>query len=48
LRARVLSGALYERFGSRGAADFADNVLTALRYEFGGHEDKAATKTGGA
>jgi 6-phosphogluconate dehydrogenase len=46
LRARVLSGALYERFGSRGAADFAGKVLAALRYEFGGHEEKAAAKKG--
>jgi 6-phosphogluconate dehydrogenase len=46
--APVLSAALYERFGSRGAADFADKVLSALRYEFGGHEEKAAAKTGGA
>jgi len=44
----VLSAALYERFGSRGEADFADKVLSALRYEFGGHEEKAAATTGGA
>jgi 6-phosphogluconate dehydrogenase len=42
--APVLSAALYERFSSRGEADFADKVLSALRYEFGGHEEKAATK----
>jgi 6-phosphogluconate dehydrogenase len=46
--APVLSAALYERFGSRGEADFADKVLSALRYEFGGHEEKTAAKTGGA
>jgi 6-phosphogluconate dehydrogenase len=46
--APVLSAALYERFGSRGAADFADKVLSALRYEFGGHEERAAAETGGA
>jgi 6-phosphogluconate dehydrogenase len=46
--APVLSAALYERFSSRGEADFADKVLSALRYEFGGHEEKAAAKTGGA
>ena len=46
--AHVLSAALYERFGSRGEADFADKVLSALRYEFGGHEEKAAAKKGGA
>jgi 6-phosphogluconate dehydrogenase len=44
----VLSAALYERFGSRGEADFADKVLSALRYEFGGHKEKAAAKQGGA
>jgi 6-phosphogluconate dehydrogenase len=36
------------RFGSRGEAGFADKVLSALRYEFGGHEEKAAAKEGGA
>jgi 6-phosphogluconate dehydrogenase len=45
--APVLSAALYERFSSRGEADFADKMLSALRYQFGGHEEKAATgKTG--
>jgi len=38
----VLTAALYERFSSRGEADFADRVLSALRYEFGGHLEKAA------
>ncbi len=33
----VLSSALYERFSSRGEADFADELLSAMRYEFGGH-----------
>ena len=42
--ASVLSTALYERFSSRGAADFADKVLSALRYQFGGHEEKSAAK----
>jgi 6-phosphogluconate dehydrogenase len=42
--APVLSAALYERFGSRGEADFADKLLSALRYEFGGHQEKAAGK----
>jgi 6-phosphogluconate dehydrogenase len=46
--APVLSAALYERFGSRGGADFADKILSALRYEFGGHQEKAAAKNGGA
>jgi 6-phosphogluconate dehydrogenase len=38
----VLSAALYERFSSRGAADFADKLLSAMRYEFGGHVEKSA------
>lgn len=38
--AHVLSAALYERFGSRGAADFANKLLSAMRYEFGGHLEK--------
>jgi 6-phosphogluconate dehydrogenase len=40
--AHVLSAALYERFSSRGAADFADRLLSAMRYEFGGHLEKSA------
>jgi 6-phosphogluconate dehydrogenase len=38
--AHVLSSALYERFSSRGEADFADKLLSAMRYEFGGHVEK--------
>jgi 6-phosphogluconate dehydrogenase len=38
--AHVLSSALYERFSSRGQADFADKLLSAMRYEFGGHIEK--------
>src|SRR5438876_2930709 len=38
----VLTAALYERFSSRGEADFADKLLSALRYEFGGHREKSA------
>jgi 6-phosphogluconate dehydrogenase len=38
--AHVLSSALYERFGSRGSADFANKLLSAMRYEFGGHVEK--------
>ena len=38
--AHVLSAALYERFSSRGEADFANRVLSAMRYEFGGHVEK--------
>jgi 6-phosphogluconate dehydrogenase len=41
--AHVLTAALYERFSSRGEADFADKLLSALRYEFGGHLEKSAT-----
>ena len=40
--AQVLSVALYERFASRGEADFADKLLSAMRKEFGGHVEKAA------
>jgi 6-phosphogluconate dehydrogenase len=36
----VLSTALYSRFGSRGLDDFADKALSAMRYQFGGHEEK--------
>ena len=36
----VLSAALYQRFSSRGAADFADRVLSAMRHAFGGHREK--------
>jgi 6-phosphogluconate dehydrogenase len=39
--APVLSAALYERFSSRGAADFADRLVSAMRYEFGGHREKS-------
>jgi 6-phosphogluconate dehydrogenase len=42
--APVLSATLYERFSSRGEDDFADKLLSALRYQFGGHEEKAAAK----
>ena len=40
--APVLSAALYERFSSRGRADFQDKLLSAMRYEFGGHLEKIA------
>jgi 6-phosphogluconate dehydrogenase len=39
--AHVLTAALYERFSSRGEADFADKLLSAMRYEFGGHLEKS-------
>jgi len=38
--APVLSAALYERFSSRGGADFASRVLSAMRRQFGGHDEK--------
>jgi 6-phosphogluconate dehydrogenase len=38
--AHVLTAALYERFSSRGGADFANKVLSAMRYGFGGHMEK--------
>jgi 6-phosphogluconate dehydrogenase len=38
--APVISAALYARFASRGHSDFADKLLSAMRYEFGGHEEK--------
>jgi len=40
--AHVLTAALFERFSSRGEADFAGKVLSAMRYEFGGHVEKPA------
>ncbi|MBO0735885.1 MAG: decarboxylating 6-phosphogluconate dehydrogenase [Alphaproteobacteria bacterium] len=40
--AHVLSAALYDRFSSRGEAEFANKLLSAMRYEFGGHVEKAA------
>ena len=43
----VLSSALYERFSSRGEADFANKLLSAMRYEFGGHVEKPAAKRAG-
>ena len=36
----VLSSALYERFSSRGEASFGDKLLSAMRYEFGGHLER--------
>jgi 6-phosphogluconate dehydrogenase len=40
--APVLSAALHQRFSSRGESDFADRVLSAMRFQFGGHVEKAA------
>jgi 6-phosphogluconate dehydrogenase len=42
--APVLSSALYQRFSSRGEADYQDRLLSAMRYGFGGHLEKAAGK----
>jgi len=41
----VLTASLYERFSSRGEADFANKLLSAMRYEFGGHLEKPAEKS---
>ncbi len=41
--APVLSAALYQRFSSRGDAEFADRVLSAMRHAFGGHLEKRCT-----
>jgi 6-phosphogluconate dehydrogenase len=38
--AEVLTAALYERFASRGEADFASKLMSAMRFEFGGHVEK--------
>jgi 6-phosphogluconate dehydrogenase len=43
--APVLTTALYERFSSRGEADFANKLLSAMRYQFGGHLEKSDGKT---
>ncbi len=42
--APVLTTALYERFSSRGEADFQNKLLSAMRYQFGGHHEKPAGK----
>ena len=44
--APVLTTALFERFSSRGEADFADKVLSAMRFGFGGHLEKKAADAG--
>ncbi|MGH2924633.1 MAG: phosphogluconate dehydrogenase (NAD(+)-dependent, decarboxylating), partial [Solirubrobacterales bacterium] len=41
--APVLSSALYSRFASRGLDDYADKVLSAMRKQFGGHDEKGAS-----
>jgi 6-phosphogluconate dehydrogenase len=40
--APVLTAALYERFTSRGESEFADRLLSAMRYQFGGHVERPA------
>jgi 6-phosphogluconate dehydrogenase len=40
----VLSAALYQRFSSRGESDFQDKLLSAMRFQFGGHHEKPAAK----
>ena len=40
--APVLSAALYQRFTSRGEADFADKLMSAMRFQFGGHHELPA------
>jgi 6-phosphogluconate dehydrogenase len=40
----VLSAALYQRFASRGEADFQDKLLSAMRFQFGGHLEKTSGK----
>jgi 6-phosphogluconate dehydrogenase len=40
--APVLSAALYQRFSSRGEETFGDKLMSAMRYEFGGHVEKSA------
>jgi 6-phosphogluconate dehydrogenase len=42
--APVLTSALYERFSSRGEADYANKLLSALRFEFGGHAEKVSAE----
>jgi 6-phosphogluconate dehydrogenase len=41
----VLTASLYERFSSRGEADYADKLLSAMRFEFGGHLEKPQEKS---
>ncbi len=40
----VLSTALYQRFASRGDADYADKLLSAMRFQFGGHSEKGTVE----
>ena len=45
--APVISSALFSRFSSRGRDEFADKLMSAMRYEFGGHLEKTGGKKGG-
>jgi 6-phosphogluconate dehydrogenase len=40
--AHVITTALYERFSSRNEGEFADKLLSAMRNEFGGHDEKSS------
>jgi 6-phosphogluconate dehydrogenase len=42
--APVLTTALYARFSSRGEADYADKLMSAMRFQFGGHLEKQPIK----
>jgi 6-phosphogluconate dehydrogenase len=42
----VLSAALYQRFSSRGEADYQDKILSAMRFHFGGHHEKKMRSEG--
>jgi 6-phosphogluconate dehydrogenase len=42
IAAPVISAALFARFGSRGAEEYADRLLSAMRYQFGGHKEKSS------
>jgi len=44
--APVIGAALFQRFGSRGKADFANRLLSAMRHRFGGHREKTAAEGG--
>jgi 6-phosphogluconate dehydrogenase len=46
--APVISSALFSRFSSRGGDEFADKLMSAMRYEFGGHLEKSMANAGGA
>jgi 6-phosphogluconate dehydrogenase len=41
--AHIRTAALQERFSSRGEADFANKLLSAMRFQFGGHHEKPAS-----